>query len=65
MVHVIHDFGSENVTDAQVSAAIETLNRNINGQDAKIRLLELDTPEISLPKCDAEFELASKARDFI
>ena len=43
----------------------DTCYVTIDGQDAKIRLLELDTPEISLPKCDAEFELASKARDFI
>lgn len=31
----------------------------------KIRLLELDTPEISKPKCDAELELGLKARDFV
>ena len=37
----------------------------IEGQEAKIRLLELDTPEVSNPKCNAEFELGSKARDFL
>ena len=31
----------------------------------KIRLLNLDTPEISKPKCAKEKELAYKARDFI
>ncbi len=31
----------------------------------KIRLLELDTPEISKPKCDAELELGLEARDYI
>ena len=31
----------------------------------KIRLLKLDTPEISKPKCEKERELAYKARDFI
>ncbi len=35
------------------------------GKNDKIRLLELDTPEISKPKCDAELELAIKARDFL
>ena len=43
----------------------DTCYVTIDGQDAKIRLLELDTPEITLPKCDAELELASKARDFV
>ena len=33
VVHVIHNFGSENVTDAQVNDAIRILNDNINGQD--------------------------------
>ena len=33
VVHVIHNFGSENVTDAQVHDAIRVLNENINGQD--------------------------------
>ena len=31
VVHVIHNFGSENVTDAQVNDAIRILNDNING----------------------------------
>ena len=37
----------------------------IDGKNEKIRLLELDTPEISKPKCDAELELGLKARDFV
>ena len=37
----------------------------IDGTKAKIRLLELDTPEISKPKCDAELELGLEARDYI
>ena len=43
----------------------DTCYVTIDGQNEKIRLLELDTPEISKPKCDAELELAIKARDFL
>ena len=43
----------------------DTCYVTIEGQEAKIRLLELDTPEVSNPKCNAEFELGSKARDFL
>ena len=43
----------------------DTCYVTINGQNEKIRLLELDTPEISKPKCDAELELGIKARDFV
>ena len=35
VVHVIHNFGNENVTDAQIKEAIAALNKNINGQDPK------------------------------
>ena len=37
----------------------------LNGANTKIRLLELDTPEISKPKCEAELELGLKARDYL
>ena len=37
----------------------------MNGMKKKIRLLELDTPEISKPKCNAELELGIKARDYL
>ena len=36
-----------------------------NGKNTKIRLLELDTPEISKPKCDAEKRLGIEARDYL
>jgi micrococcal nuclease len=38
---------------------------NPEPKQEKIRLLKLDTPEISKPKCEKERELAYKARDFI
>tara|TARA_B100000700_G_scaffold320109_1_gene416740 strand:+ start:604 stop:1047 length:444 start_codon:yes stop_codon:yes gene_type:complete len=39
--------------------------RHENGELIKIRLLELDTPEISKPKCDQELEWGLKARDYV
>ena len=43
----------------------DTCYITINGMKKKIRLLELDTPEISKPKCNAELELGLKARDYL
>ena len=43
----------------------DTCYITMNGMKKKIRLLELDTPEISKPKCNAELELGVKARDFL
>jgi endonuclease YncB( thermonuclease family) len=37
----------------------------VDGTNTKIRLLELDTPEISKPKCDKELQLGLKARDYL
>ena len=39
--------------------------RNEEGDLLKIRLLELDTPEISKPKCDKELNRGLKARDYV
>ena len=43
----------------------DTCYVTIDGQNEKIRLLELDTPEISKPKCDVELELGLEARDYL
>ena len=43
----------------------DTCYVTLDGQNEKIRLLELDTPEISKPKCDAELELGLNARDYV
>ena len=43
----------------------DTCYVTINSKNEKIRLLELDTPEISKPKCDAELELGLEARDYL
>ena len=36
VVHVIHDLGNENISDASIQNAIDILNANINGQGDKI-----------------------------
>lgn len=43
----------------------DTCYVTVDGEDTKIRLLELDTPEISKPKCDQELQLGLKARDYL
>ena len=37
----------------------------VNESNTKIRLLELDTPEISKPECEAEKTLGLEARDYV
>ena len=43
----------------------DTCYVTVDDEDTKIRLLELDTPEISKPKCDQELQLGLKARDYL
>ena len=43
----------------------DTCYVTIDNQKEKIRLLELDTPEISKPKCEKEYLRGIEARDFI
>jgi micrococcal nuclease len=43
----------------------DTCYVTVDGENTKIRLLELDTPEISKPKCDQELQLGLKARDYL
>ena len=43
----------------------DTCYVTVNGKNTKIRLLELDTPEISKPKCDQELQMGLKARDYL
>ena len=43
----------------------DTCYVTVDGVNTKIRLLELDTPEISKPKCDTELELGLTARDYL
>ena len=43
----------------------DTCYVTVDGENTKIRLLELDTPEISKPKCDQELKLGLKARNYL
>ncbi len=43
----------------------DTCYVTVDGTETKIRLLELDTPEISKPKCEAEKTLGLEARDYV
>ncbi len=43
----------------------DTCYVTVDGAKTKIRLLELDTPEISKPKCEAELQLGLTARDYL
>ena len=60
VVHVIHNFGSENVTDAQVHDAIRVLNENINGQDPQFVSRTPDVFAAVVGKPNLEFRLATK-----
>lgn len=46
VVHIIHDMGSENLSDEQIQNALDALNKNINGQDEKM----LDLYQGTYPK---------------
>jgi len=63
VVHVIHNFGSENVTDAQVHDAIRVLNENINGQDPQFVSRTPDVFAAVVGKPNLEFRLATKDPD--
>jgi len=58
VVHVIHDFGSANITDADVNYALEQLNKNINRQADNM----LTTPDVFAAvsgSANVEFRLAT------
>ena len=58
VVHVIHDFGSANVTDADVDFALSQLNKNINRQANNA----LSTPDVFASvsgSANVEFRLAT------
>ena len=60
VVHIIHNFGSENVSDAQVRDAISVLNENINGQDPQFISRTPDVFAAVVGKPNLEFRLATK-----
>ena len=60
VVHVVHNFGSENVTDDQVADALRILNDNINGQDADFISRTPDVFAAVVGNPNIEFRLATK-----
>jgi len=59
VVHVIHNFGSENVTDDQVNDALDLLNKNINGQDDDFAARTPDIFAAVVGTPNLEFRLAT------
>jgi hypothetical protein len=63
VVHVIHNMGSENVTDAQINDALTILNNNVNGQDADFTTKTPDVFAAVVGIPNIEFRLATKDPD--
>ena len=59
VVHVIHNFGNENVTDAQIHEALSILNNNINGQDDDFLSRTPDVFAAVAGSANIEFRLAT------
>ena len=60
VVHIVHNFGSENITDDDVDYALEQLNKNINRQSDNM----LSTPDVFAAvsgSANVEFRLAKLA----
>tara|TARA_B100001248_G_C27399420_1_gene468757 strand:- start:8811 stop:11912 length:3102 start_codon:yes stop_codon:yes gene_type:complete len=63
VVHVIHDLGSENISDASIQNAIDILNANINGQGANFLSQTPDVFAKVRGEAKVEFRLAKKDPD--
>ena len=60
VVHVVHNLGAENVTDAQIRTAINVLNKNINGQSDNFLSRTPDVFAAVRGVANVEFRLATK-----
>ena len=60
VVHVIHDLGNENISDASIQNAIDILNANINGQGANFLSQTPDVFAKVRGEAKVEFRLAKK-----
>ena len=60
MVHIIHDFGNENVTDMMYTILIDQLNKNINRQ-ADNMLIHSTGLHGCVESANVEFRLAKLA----
>ena len=58
VVHVIHDMGSENISDASIQGALDFLNANINGQAANFLAKTPDVFAAVRGDLNVEFRLA-------
>ena len=58
VVHVIHDMGSENISDASIQGALDFLNANINGQAANFLTKTPDVFAAVRGDLNVEFRLA-------
>ena len=58
VVHVIHDMGNENISDASIQSALDILNANINGQAANFLTKTPDVFAAVRGDAKLEFRLA-------
>ena len=58
VVHVIHDLGGENISDASIQGALDVLNANINGQGANFLSKTPDVFAAVRGDAKVEFRLA-------
>ena len=58
VVHVIHDMGSENISDASIQGALDILNANINGQASNFLAKTPDVFAAVRGDLNVEFRLA-------
>ena len=62
VVHVIHDMGNENISDASIQNAIDILNSNINGQASNFLSKTPDVFAAVRGEAKIEFRLYEKPR---
>ena len=60
VVHVIHDMGNENISDASIQGALDILNANINGQASNFLTRTPDIFASVRGDLNVEFRLAKK-----
>ena len=60
VVHVIHDMGGENISDASIQGALDILNANINGQASNFLTKTPDIFASVRGDLNVEFRLAKK-----
>ncbi|MBN8703606.1 MAG: PKD domain-containing protein [Bacteroidetes bacterium] len=59
VVHIIHDYGIENISDAQVYDALQILNEDFNRQNSDTSFV-VNAFKNNIANCSIEFRLATK-----